>query len=405
VTNLSGQHHSSYRSIEQTPFADAEKVTSGEAITFGGNGAEGSWRSTGAGTLGFYGRDLGSSAPTQGRVPAFLGLAERSGGVYLERTGDNPPTVAEAMKRCGLDREVRLEPLSVHTSAEAPVLGDDGDLTMERIPTGDTVPMPGRWVATVSYPRDGGTPTPIAPCSPRYTVIQDDRALEIGDALSEGQLRALGAWDNGAKTYGAWELGEGMSIGGGDPYRNFVTIVNTQDGNGTYGLLAPIRLGCTNQTNATFGRKATPRFTIRHVGEAAFKLEEARRILGLSHHYLEALKEESETLLRIPMGKDRFLVFAKEVWGVNKPDEDMSKRSLSLVNARAEELLGMLDSPTCEFGKGTAYAGYQAVVEYLDFAGTVRGGDSPAERRWTRIMTGELDAAKTRAWELAAASA
>jgi hypothetical protein len=90
----------------------------------------------------------------------------------------------------------------------------------------------------------------------------------VGDALSEGRLVALGTWDGGAKTYGAWELGEGMSIGGGDPYRNFVTIVNTHDGNGTYGLLAPIRLGCTNQTNATFGRKATPRFTIRHVGEA-----------------------------------------------------------------------------------------------------------------------------------------
>jgi hypothetical protein len=403
VPNASGQHHTGYRSIEDTPLGDAEKVTSGEAITFGGNGAEGSWRSTGQGTLGFFGRDLGSDAPTQGRVPAFLGLAERSGGVYLERTGDNPPTVAEAMKRVGLDREVRKEPLSVHTSAEAPVVTDDGGLAMERVPTGETVPMPDRWVATVSYPRDGSAPSPIAPCSPRYTVIQDDTALDVGDALSEGRLVALGTWDGGAKTYGAWELGEGMVIGGGDPYRNFVTIVNTHDGNGTYGLLAPIRLGCTNQTNATFGRKATPRFTIRHVGEAAFKLEEARRILGLSKHYLEVMQEASEELLATPMGKDRFLVYAKEVWGMNRPDEDLSKRSLSLVNARAEELLAMLDSPTCEFGRGTAYAGYQAVVEYLDFAGTVRGGDSPEARRYTRIMTGELDAAKTRAWELAAA--
>jgi hypothetical protein len=399
-------NHSSYRSIDETPFADAGTVSSGEAITFGGNGATGrpGHGDAGTGTLGFFGRDLGSSAPTQGRVPAFLGLAERSGGVYLERTGENPPTVAEAIKKVGLDREVRLEPLSVQTSAEAAVVTDDGGLAMERIP-GDTVPMPARWVATVSYPRDGGAPTPYAPCSPRYTVIQDDRALEVGDALSEGKLVALGAWDGGAKTYGAWELGDGMSIGGGDPYRNFVTIVNTHDGNGTYGLLAPIRLGCTNQTNATFGRKATPRFTIRHVGEAKFKLEEARRILGLSKAYLEVMAEESEALLATPMNRDGFLVYAKQVWQMDKPEEDMSKRSLSLVNARAEQLLAMLDSETCEFGRGTAYAGYQAVVEYLDFAGTVRGGDSPAERRWTRIMTGELDNAKTRAWELAAARA
>lgn len=396
-------NHTNYRQIDATPFGDAERVSSGEAIAFGGNGASG--RNGGTGTLGFFGADLGSSAPTQGRVPAFLGLAERSGGVYLERTGDNPPTVAEAIKRVGLDREVRKEALSFQPTAEAPVATDDGGLTMELVPTGDPLPMPPRWVATVSYPRDGGAPTPLAPCSPRYTVIQDDRALETGDALSEGRLVALGQWDNGAKTYGAWELGDGITIGGGDPYRNFVTIVNTHDGNGTYGLLAPIRLGCTNQTNATFGRRATPRFTIRHVGEARFKLEEARRILGLSKQYMEALAEESENLLAIPMNTDRFLVYAKEVWGVKKADDDLSKRSLSLVEARADQLVAILDSETCEFGRGTAYAGYQAVTEYMDFYGTVRGGDDAASRRWTRIMTGELDNAKTRAWTLAAASA
>lgn len=405
MPNASGQHHTGYRNIDSTPLGDAEAVTSGEAITFGGNGADGSWRSTGQGTLGFYGADLGSSAPTQGRVPAFLGLAERTGGVYLERTGANPPTVAEAMSRVGLDFEVRKDTLAVNLSAEVAVPTDDGGLSMERQETGTQAPMPARWVATVGYPRDGGAPFPLAPVSPRYTVIQTDTALEVGDALSEGELRALGKWDGGAKVYGAWELGDGMTIGGGDPYRNFVTIVTSHDGTGTWGMLAPIRLGCTNQTNATFGRKATPRFSIRHVGEARFKLDEARRILGLSHTYLQVMAEESEALLATPLNRDGFLVYAKQVWGVKQADDDLSKRSLSLVNARAETLLAMLDSETCEFGRGTAYAGYQAVVEYLDFAGTVRGGDSPEARRYTRIMTGELDNAKTRAWELAAALA
>ncbi len=402
MPDITGSHHTGYRSIDQTPLGDATRVTSGEAITFDGNGSSG--RRAGVGTLGFFGRDLGSSAPTQGRVPAFLGLAERTGGVYLERTGDNPPTVAEAIHATGLDFEVRKDSLSAHRSEEVAVVGDDGELRMQQQPTGDLIAMPNRWVATVGYPRDGGQPFALAPCSPKYTIIQTDTALEVGDALSEGRLVALGAWDNRAKVYGAWELGEGMTIGGGDPYRNFVTIVTTHDGNGTYGLLAPIRLGCTNQTNATFGRRATPRFSIRHVGEARFKLDEARRILGLSKTYMDVMKEASEELLAKPMSKDQFVVYAKQVWGVKAADDDLSKRSLSLVNARAETLLGMLASETCEFGRGTAYAGYQAVVEYLDFAGTVRGGDSPETRRYTRIMAGELDNAKTRAWELAAAA-
>lgn len=398
-------NHTGYRGIDQTPLGDAERVTSGEAIEFGGNGAKG-WRDGGTGTLGFFGRDLGSSAPTQGRVPAFLGLAERTGGVYLERTGENPPTVAEALHRTGLDFEVRKEALSFAPTADVLEVGADGEPSMVRQPTGEQLPMPGRWVGTVAYPRDGGQPWGIAPCSPDYTIIQNDRALEVGDALSEGRLVALGAFGTprGSRVYGAWELGDGMDIGGGDPYRNFVTIITTHDRSGTWGCLAPIRLGCTNQTNATFGRGATPRFTIRHVGEAAFKLEEARRILGLSRQYLTVMAEESEKLLATPMGTDRFLVYAKEVWGVNRPDEDLSKRSLSLANARGEELLAILASDTCAFGAGTAYAGYQAVVEHLDFFGTVRGGDGPAERRFGRIMAGELDKAKTRAYALAVAA-
>lgn len=391
-------NHSGYRGIESTPFGDAARVDSGQAIEFGGNGAKG--RNGGTGTLGFFGRDLGSSAPTQGRVPAFLGLAERSGGVYIENTSGLE--VGDALHQTGLDFEVRKDSLSVNLSGEVPVVGDDGSLTMERQETGVQVPMPARWVTTVGYPNDGGTPFAIAPCSPKYTVIQTETALEVGDALSEGKLVALGAWDNRAKVYGAWELGEGFDVAG-DPYRSFVTLVTTHDGNGTYGLMAPIRLGCTNQTNATFGRRATPRFSIRHVGEARFKLEEARRILGLTKQYEEVLKEESEELLTKPMSKDQFVIFARELWQV-PADDDLSKRSLSLAKTRDEELLAILASQTCEFGRGTAYAGVQAVIEHLDFFGTVRGGEDGAQaRRYERIMGGELDRAKTRAWELAAA--
>jgi Domain of unknown function (DUF932) len=394
-------NHTGYRSIDDTPFADAAKVTSGEAIEFDGNGAKG--RNGGIGTLGFFGRDLGSSAPTQGRVPAFLGLAERTGGVYLERTGENPPSVAEALKRTGLDFEVRLEPLSFQPTAEAPVVGDDGELSTERVPSGDRVTMPPRWVGAVAYPKDGGTPWGIAAHSPKYTCIQNDDALAMGDALSGGRLVALGAWADRARVYAAWELGEGVTIGGGDPYRNFVTIVTTHDGNGTYGLLAPIRLGCTNQTGATFGRKATPRFSIRHVGEARFKLEEASRILGLSRTYIAALQEESETLLAKPMSKDQFVAYTKIVWGV-KAEEDLTKQSAKLVEARTEDLLAILAGDSCAFGEGTAYAGYNAVTEYLDFYGKVRGGDDAAAiRRQERIMNGELDAAKTKAFAIAAA--
>lgn len=391
-------NHSSYQSIDQTPFGDAERVNSGEAITFGSNGASG--RNGGRGTLGFYGADLGSSAPTAGRVPAFLGLAERTGGVYIEDT-TRGLTVADALRQTGLDFEVKLEPISAARSESYLDNDDDGNLGMVSRPTGEQLVMP-EWMATTAYPRDGGQPFAIAPTSGRYTIFQNEQALEVGDSVSGGRLVAVGAYGRpvGARVYAAWELGEGMEVSG-DPYRNFFSIITTHDRNGTYGQLTPIRLGCTNQTNATFGRKATPRFSIRHVGEMTYKLEEARRILGLSHQYLDAFKEGMEELLTIKLTRDDFIAYERNLWGVSADDTDLSKRSLSLAQTRDEELLAILAGQSCGFGEGTAYQAYQAVTEYMDWHGTVRGGDSKEARRQERIMMGELDGAKTKAYDLA----
>jgi phage/plasmid-like protein (TIGR03299 family) len=400
VTNINGQAHSSYRSIDETPLAN---VPQGEAVTFAGNGAQG-WRDGGRGTLGFYGADLGSRRPTEGRVPAFLGLAERTGGVYIEDT-DAGLTAGDALRRAGLDFEVRKDSITAARTAEAPVVGDDGSLTLEQQPTGEHLAMPA-WAATVAYPKDGGQPFAIAPCSPSYSVFQNEEALAVGDSISGGRLIAVGAYGRpvGARVYAAWELGEGMEVAG-DPYRNFVTVVTTHDRSGTYALLAPIRLGCTNQTNATFGKRATPRFSIRHVGDMQYKADEARRILGLSQQYLDTFKESMEELLTVKITKDDFVSYARKLWGVSEDDEDLSKRSLVLAQARDEELLAILAGQTCAFGEGTAYQAYQAVTEYMDWHGTVRGGDSKDARRQERIMAGELDKAKTRAYDLALALA
>lgn len=386
-------NHSGYRGIDATPFGDTERVTSGEAIEFGGNGAKG--RNGGTGTLGFYGRDLGSSRPTEGRVPAFLALAERTGGVYVE----NPPTVAEGLKRAGLDFEVRHDTIVALRQQDVLAVGDDGQPRMEREPTGEQLPV-GEWVATVAYPRDGGQPFGIAPTSKRYTIVQNDDMLSAGEAISGGRLRALGAFGNprGSRVYGAWELGDGFSVGGGDPYRNFVTLVNTHDRNGGYGVMAPIRLGCTNQQTATFGRQATPRFTIRHTGDATVKIAEARRILGLAHQYVEVLQETSEALLAAKMSTDQFLSFARTAWGVTD-EEKLTDRSKNIVKVRDEELLAILAGQTCGFGEGTAYAAVQAVTEHMQHFGVVRTAD-PAQKRAERLMMGQLDKATDRAWNL-----
>src|SRR3954454_21076746 len=60
-----------------------------------------------------------------GRVPAFVGLAERTGGVYLEE-GSAPLGIVDAMRQGGLDFQGTVERVAPHV--QDIVLDDDGSL-------------------------------------------------------------------------------------------------------------------------------------------------------------------------------------------------------------------------------------------------------------------------------------
>lgn len=379
-----------YRSIDETPLEATGQAgfEHGEAVEFAGSSMK---------TLGFFGRDLGSHAPTAGRVPAFLGLAERTGGRYVE----NPKSMHDALVQTGLDFEVRKEEgIRVHI-AQPQVDGDN--LVMQDV----ALDMP-KWFGTVAYPNDGKPPFAIAPVGRYFKVVQNTEALGFGENIIDegGQLVALGAYGDpmGSKTYAAFRLPNGMTVGGHDPYDIYLTITNAHDRTGGLtALTAPIRLGCTNQTYATFGRRnGKPKHVIRHTTRAALRVAEARKQLQLAFAYRDIFAEEAEKLLAMKMPKDQFVVYARMVFKT-KDEADLSKMGATMLAKREDQLMAILASDTNEFGRGTAYAGYQALVEYADFFQPARGNAEAS--RQLRIMEGQTERFKNRAWEMATALA
>ena len=383
---------SGYRKIDEVPIAGTPDGTAafenGQAVAFEASKHK---------TLGFYGRDTGSAAPSNGRVPAFLGLAERTGGVYLE----NPPSVREALERTHLDFQVEMLP---HIT-ERVTITDDG-VTTER------VELPHKRTTTAVF-RDGRPSVGFESVSPGYTPVQNADGLSMGENIAGGSLVALGAFGQpvGARTYAAFKLDEGLSVGGrdgnGDPYDLFVTVINSHDK--SFGLtvtLAPIRLGCTNQTYATFGGKLQPKYSIRHTAGATEKVDEIRRALGLFDRWEAAFAGMAEELLATQMNVDAFMRYQHKVLMVPDDQDQLTPRQRQIVKVRDEELLQILHGQTNAFGEGTAYAGYNAMVEYSDFASRVKGGDGGRElTRMTRIMSGQTEKVKDRAWALAMAAA
>lgn len=333
-----------------------------------------------------------------GRVPAFMGLAQRTGGVYLEAQDGEHLKATDALRQTDLDFEVRLERVQAVISQD----GMNASGEPETVTSAYDIPD---YRATVLHYNDGRPPVPVTPwVSPNYQPVQNTEAMAVGDALTGGQLVALGAYGRpvGAKVYAAYAL-EGITVGGGDPHGLFLTVTTAHDGMGGLSFrLAPVRFSCTNESPLYFGKSKKnsvgPVFTRRHTAnvlrDAALYAEQA---LELADTYRERYAIEAAKALEVKANENQAIVYWRQVFGV-KADETPKPAQ----QTREDRLVELLNGETCAFGRGTAYAAFQAVTEYLDHEAPVRGADAVAARQ-RRIVEGLLDEPKQRAWNLALA--
>lgn len=329
-----------------------------------------------------------------GRVPAFLGLAQATGGVYLEREGVDVQT---ALRETGLDFDVRLETVYAEREVTDIVVNDDGPAEVKRM---ERLEIP-RYRATVGHRHDG-TAFAMSPwVSPSYTPFQNTDALQWGhDIVGEagGRLVAVGAYGNpvGCKTYAAFDLGE-FQVGGKDTHDMYLTVTNAHDGSG--GLAArvtPIRLACTNETSLHFGKLA-PKFQMKHTRNIGGKAAAAREALQLTLAYKDTLVEEMEGLLGQRMTENEFIAYSRRVFGVKGSPADWKPRTAAAVQAREDVLVGLWNGDTVADVARTRYAGFQVIGEYADHLTTVRS----EARRYERLMEGSQDALKQRAFAMA----
>lgn len=317
-----------------------------------------------------------------GRVPAFLGLAQRTGGVFFE----NPPSTEEAFRQAGLDFTVVLE------NNQCTRITEDGVETKE---------VPRTRTTAAVYP--DGSWEPFGPVGTRYTPIQNETIANLGQLVvdrGDGSLVAVGAYGEpvGSRVYMAFDLG-GFQIGGHDPHNLALTFLGAHDGTGgLVALTAPTRVQCTNAVSGIFGRRQAGRYTIRHTESADGKVQDVREALEMTWKYVERYQDESETLLGESMTEREFLAFEHELFGVPRL-EDATDRQRTMIGNRDEALVNIWRGDNSEFGRGTRWAAAQSVYEFLDWNSIVRGADAEMAR-WERTLAGETEDSKARTWNL-----
>lgn len=315
--------------------------------------------------------------PRTGRFPAFIGLAKATGGLYVENTQgtlDPEGMLADA----GLDFTVDFG------AVQTTVIDADGVETL----TSDT-----RRATVATWPARPDRPARrsiLGVVGNDYTIMQNQTIRDLGVAFASetgaGGV-AAGAYGNpiGSRVYLAFKLPEGLDIGG-DRHDLYMTFGTSHDGGTSlWGTLAPIRLACTNQVSATFGRLAN-KFVIRHTGDMAGKLKAVHDVLVHNDAWTARWRSACDTMLetRLSSGDvDKFLTTLMPT-----PASVRTEHGARVWEDRRAAIASLARSAdTCQFGRGTAYSLYQAVAEWADHVRPARG-DNPDRVRYARIIDG-----------------
>lgn len=283
------------------------------------------------------------------------------------------------------------------TAQDAMTLGRLGGWDVRKVPLSacelsadgvTSVEVPG--YATVRTNPFTGAPEALGVVGAGYRPLQNEEHCDFLNHLADASgaiFDTAGSLRGGRQVFVTMCLPETILVGGVDELDLNIAALNSHDGNSAFRvLLTPVRVVCAN-TQAAALRNHVASVSIRHTTGANAAVTAARDALGLTFAYATAFQAEAECLLDTAMTDAAFDALIAAVFP--PPADDAPERTRTSANRRRDTLAHLFHhAPTQSAIAGTAWAGYQAVVEYVDHYSPTRAtGQDAATARAVRLLT------------------
>ncbi|GIF98317.1 DUF932 domain-containing protein [Catellatospora citrea] len=318
--------------------------------------------------------DNGQTAFASARLSAWHQL----GTVRQKTMSANEIMGAALLGNWGV-RTIRTVGIDIVNGVEVQIPADDKRMTVRRNPvTGAT-----EYLGVV------GTD---------YTVVQNEQCAELLDRLVDqvggAHFETAGSLRKGKSVFVTMKLPTAMEIAGVD--RMDLYLIGTTSHDGTSALrvdASPIRVVCANTQRAAFAH-SVGHYTFRHTSNVNAQIAQAREALGLMWKYMDTFEKTAERMLQTALTTREFEQIVAQVWPVKDSATDLAKNN-------ARQRLGTLkylitEADTQKAIKGSRWAGYQAITEYLDHYQDAKS----AKARANRVLTGKTGDLKLTAFDL-----
>lgn len=296
---------------------------------------------------------------------------------------DNPATSEEAIKAAGMDWEVKCGAVSVTEF--------DGETTRKIV-----VPD---YFCTVRMDKR----VPLGIVGRLYTPIQNKEAFNFFDAIvgdKKATYHTAGVLGKGETVWMLAKLPDDIRIVGTDDIINkYLLLTNKHDGTMSLRMFfTPVRVVCQNTLSAALSSRKHEGVVLRHFPDIHQKVEQARKILGLTMTFYKNLSEAFNALARVEVSED----WLNEYYGEVIPTPEGETASTRLVNIREgmEECFESL-SNSLPGVRGTAWAAYNSVTEWVDHKRAIPKMAVDKTRRLESIWIGSGAVMKERALNIA----
>lgn len=275
-------------------------------------------------------------------------------------------TVEQAIKQAGLDWAVRKEEIQLKI---APDLYVPGYATVREINQKIDV---------------------LGVVGPRYTPLQNTEAFNFFNPLVESGLVTLetaGSLSDGKKIWVMARINDNsdMSIVGDDTVRKFILLSNSHDGTTAVRCgFTPVRVVCANTLAMAHSTGESQLIRLRHSKSVVANLESLREVMNVANANFESTADQFRQLARKQISRADLEKYVKVCLEVNpnaKADEISTRKANQIADVislfesgRGMDMKGV---------KGTVWAAYNAVTEYL----THNAGNS-ADSRYNSLWFG-----------------
>ena len=255
--------------------------------------------------------------------------------------------------------------------------------------------------ATVRTDPFTGAPQALGVVGSAYTPLQNEEHAEFLNLLADQSgavFDTAGSLREGRQVFVTMRLPRHLLVGGIDRVDLNIAALNSHDGSGAFRVLVtPVRVVCANTQHAALGNHVSS-WAIRHTRNAKAAVQAARDSLGLTFAYVEAFETQAERLMDTTTTDAQFSALMYDVFGSPPADAPARTRTAHLARAATLDWLWH-DAPTQREVRGTSWAAYQTVTEYLDHHAPVRDKTDPRTARALRLLTSDEPARlKARAW-------